>query len=294
MTYFNYLHPAAKAIYYGLLFLCLMIVFDPAALVLALVLMVLVSYASGSSALKGYARFFTVLAATIVLINFAFNHRGSHVLFYVLDRPMTLESLLYGAASALLIICIILLFRSVSACVTTAEFLYLFAGSMPELGMLVSMTCGFFQAFAERGKDIQQAVRMKNIDIGLGTLRQRSLAGMQIMNVLIALTLENALMTVMSMKTRAFELKKRKCGFSYNIRPRDVGIITVSTLLAAVVIGIRMTGLYQLTVYPSVELVSEGPAAIIFYGAFIALLLIPGYRAASYRKKLRLQKEGSI
>jgi len=294
MTYFSCLHPLTKAIYYGLLFLCIMVVFDPLAMLLVLAALVLLSPCKETERMKGYGRFFTVLAVTIILINFAFNHRGDHILFYALDRPMTLEALLYGAVSALLIICIILLFQSVSGCIATSEFLYLFRGTIPEMGMLVSMTCGFFQAFAERGAEIGQAVRMKDIEIGNGTLRERSLAGMQIMHVLIGLTLENALTTVMSMKTRAFDMKRRTCGTVYKIRRRDVAFMTVTVLLASVVIAVWVSGIYNFSVYPSIKAAPPGAGTAAFYAAYAGMLALPAYRAGSYKKKMLLQKEGRL
>ncbi len=294
MTYFTYLHPMTKALYHGLLFLCIMIVFNPLTMILALIGLLMMAKTMGEQSIKGYGGFFGFFAATIVLINFVFNHRGAHVLFYFLDRPMTLEALLYGITSAMMIICTILLFQNVTRCISTSEFLYLFSGTAPGLGILVSMTCGFFQLFTERGKEIQQAVKMKNIDMGSGTLKERSMAGMQIMHVLIALTLENALVTVLSMKTRAYDLRKRTNGLIFRLRLRDGLFIGLTVILSGSLILAWITGYYSMTVYPSIDMTFEGGNAAVFYIVYGLLLLMPFYRAGSYKKKLQmqLQKEG--
>jgi len=294
MTYFNYLHPLTKALYFGLVFLCIMLIFNPLAMLIAWAGLLLTIKHAVPASIKGYGGFFGYTALAIILINFLFNHRGTHIVTYFMDKPLTLEALIYGLTSALMIICIVILFQTVSSSINTSEFLYLFGGILPQLGFIVSMTCGFVYKCSARGKEIQQVVKMKNIDMNTGTLKERSLAGMQIMHALIALTLENALVTVQTMKTRAYNMQRRTSSFSYKIRTRDRVFTLIACVLAGSLIYIWGSGIYNLSVYPSLELCYQGLSAVMFYGLYMALLLLPLYKCGSYQQKLRLQSEGTL
>jgi energy-coupling factor transport system permease protein len=293
MNYFTYLHPATRAVYFLSLFLSIMIVFNPITMGITLASLILLMAGADQNQTKGYLSFFGGLSVSIVVINVLFNHRGRYIFGYIFDRPLTLEALLYGVTSALMIICIILLFQAVSSSITTREFLFLFGNKMPEAGLLISMTCGFFQMLTTRGQDIQQALKMKDIEIAKGTLRERSAAGIQILHVLIALTLENALITVMSMKTKAFGMETRSSGFTGIIRQRDIAFMTLSLLLTLVVVGSWAMGLTGLSVYPEISIRFSLFQDGLFYIAFCGLVLMPFYKTNAYRKKLMSQQEAS-
>lgn len=292
MNYFEYLHPLTKATYYGMLFICIMIVASPLSMLLSILALMGILKRNGVSTAMNYKGFFAVLALSIIGINFLFNHRGTHILFYLLDRPMTLEALLYGCTSAMMIVSIVLLFQNASYSIKTREFLYLFGGIMPQIGLLISMTCGFFQMLTDRGQDIQQALRMKDIEIGRGTINERSYAGMQIMHVLIALTLENALITVLSMKSRAFDIGPRTSGLVYKLRARDILFMGFSLTLAGAMLLMWGFGIYRFSIYPSIDFSKDPALALLFYALNFAMLGLPFYKAGSYKKKLLLQKEG--
>ena len=291
MTYFQYLHPATKAIYFGALFIFITVIFNPLSMILTFLGLMLLIKKFQLQSIKELGSFFGILGASIVAINFLFNHRGNYILFYFMDRPMTLESLLYGISSAIMIICIIVLFQCVSNVITTNEFLYLFSGIMPQIGLLISITCGFFQMLTDRGQEIQQAVRMKDIEISNGKVKARAGAGMQIMQVLIALTLENALITVLSMKTRAFNLTKRTNGFEFKFRLRDKILSAIPILILITLIIMWQFKLYSFQIYPSISFEAGIGGNILFYSLNLLLLALPFYKISNYEMKLAIQKE---
>ncbi len=292
MTWFSYLHPLTKAIYFGTLFLCIMLIFDPAAMLIVLSGLLLTMRYATTGPVQQYNRFLGYLAAAVILINFLFNHRGTHVLTWLLDRPLTLEALIYGITSALMIICIILLFQTASGTINTSQFLYLFRRIGPQLGLLISMTCGFFDQCSTRGRQIQQVARIKDIDMKRGTVKERLLAGMQIMHALIALTLENGLITVQTMKTRGYNLGRRTSSLSHKFRSRDGNFTLLTLVLSGSLVYIWVSGVYRISVYPSLKLAGPGWEGALFYGLYGVLLLLPLYRSGSGRQKMRRQREG--
>ncbi len=133
---------------------------------------------------------------------------------------------------------------------------------------------------------------MKNIDMQAGTLRARALAGMQIMHVLIALTLENGLTTVQTMKTRAYNMQPRTKSCSYKLRTRDAVFTLITLMVTAGLLYIWYGGIYNISFYPNLNLSPWGANALVFYGLYIILLWLPLYKCRHYQQKLRTQREG--
>lgn len=94
------------------------------------------------------------MAGSVAVINPLFSHRGSHILFYFMDQPITLEAVFYGLMMMTVLLTIFILFISYNYTVTADKFMYLFAGVAPKTALLTLMTIRFVPLFQRRLRQI--------------------------------------------------------------------------------------------------------------------------------------------
>ena len=73
------------------------------------------------------------LTLVVALVNPLFSSGGEHVLFFVFSRPYTLEALVYGFITALMLLSTILWFSCYSSVMTSEKFMGLFSPLMPSI-----------------------------------------------------------------------------------------------------------------------------------------------------------------
>lgn len=93
------------------------------------------------------------------LANPLFIHNGETVLFFMNDNPITLEAIIYGGVSSLMIVGVLLWCRCYGAILTTDKFLYLFGRLIPKLGLILSMAFRFIPLFPD--PDPEGSIRLR-------------------------------------------------------------------------------------------------------------------------------------
>ena len=153
-------HPAAVFVYFAGVMAAAMLTLNPALLLVSIgggALLLLIRGAARLSSLL----FSLALFAAMTLINPLFNHNGVTVLFVLGDSPVTLEALLYGAASAAMVTAVLMWCRSLSGVLGEDKLLYLFARVSPRIALVVSMAlrgAGLFSAQARRVRRSQKGL----------------------------------------------------------------------------------------------------------------------------------------
>ena len=70
------------------------------------------------------------------------------MLFYLKDgNPVTLESILYGVGSGIMLACVVSWFSVFHAVMTSDKFMYLFGKVIPAFSLLLSMCLRFVPRF---------------------------------------------------------------------------------------------------------------------------------------------------
>ena len=269
-----------------------MVIMNPVCLLITFSALVLYLIFTGSSELL-LSKFYIFLGAAMILINMLFNHRGMHVLIYLFDRPITLESFFWGLSSALMLLCIVTISAIWTKSITTSEFLFVFGRFMPKTALLVSMTCGFSALFLKRMGEIQTVLQLKGIDITKGNLKKRIGDGAQIINVLVAFSLENALISALSMKTRGYALKKRTSCLSFRMRRRDIVFIMFTGTLAGFLLLGSFLGFLAFPIFPKLALTPPSFMEAVFYFGYLLLAAAPLYRVSVYRRVHSKEAKGT-
>ncbi len=208
-TYFSKLHPVTKLIYYSFLAVITMTVMNPG--ILAMIVTGLLCYMKLFSNLVTGKRFLSLcgLFSLVVAINMITNPRGTQILFYILDRPFTYESFIWGVTMALSIVNLLLIFIGGGINVSTLDFLYVFSPILPKISLLISMSISFCGKFVRTVGDLSVILKTKGVNMGQGSLRKRLGDGATILATLISYSLEESLTTADSMKARGYGVCKR-------------------------------------------------------------------------------------
>ena len=92
------------------------------------------------------------------LVNPAFNHEGATILTYLPSgNPLTLESMLYGVAAAVMLASVVSWFSSYNEVMTSDKFVYLFGRVIPALSLVLSMALRFIPKFKAQMQVVSEA-----------------------------------------------------------------------------------------------------------------------------------------
>jgi len=192
------------------------------------------------------------LMALAVVFNVCFTHRGVTILGYLPSgNPLTLESLLYGAASALMIGGVVLWCACYGAVMTSDKFLYLFGRVVPAMSLILSMALRFLPRYRAQAARIASARR----GIGMGVSSPANplaklRAGGEILSVMVTWALENAIETSDSMRARGYGLPGRTAYANYRLDDRDRGLLVVFVVAITILLVLVFSRIVSVSYYP--------------------------------------------
>ena len=200
---------------------------------------------------------------------------GVTILVYVNDNPITLEAILFGAASGVMFAAVLLWFSCYNAVMTSDKFLYLFGRIIPALSLIFSMALRFVPRFAAQLKIISNAQKCVGRDISQGNLLTRAKNGLKILSILITWALENAVDTADSMRCRGYGLPGRTAFSNFRLDSRDKASLgLLGGLTALLLVGLAL-GETTAVYFPAVRIPPVTPLSFVFYAAYAALLSFP-------------------
>lgn len=164
-----------------------------------------------------------------VIVNPLVNHRGNTPLLYVNDKPITLEALLYGLFTGVMIAAMLFWFQAYSKTMDSDDFLYLFGRRLPSIALMVTMIFRFVPLFHRRLQEIAAVQKTLGVSAGQGGLRQRLRAGGALLSALVSVTLEDSLQTADSMNSRGYGLGGKTRARQIRFTLRD-GLLLGSSL----------------------------------------------------------------
>ena len=230
---------------------------------------------NGAKALKTTLLFGIPMFLIISLANPLFNHHGATCLFYLRDNPVTLEAVIYGLVSGVMMFSAIMWFTCYNTVVTSDKFLYIFGRILPSVALVVSMTLSLIPRLLSQVKIIADTQRTMGRDWKSGSIGQRLRSGARILSILVSWALEDAVTTADSMKARGYGMQKRSNFSIFRFGKRDLGMLILILVLFAVEIFIYAEGKGTLTFYPVVVWELPKLGDILLYGAFMILGILP-------------------
>lgn len=210
------------------------------------------------------------------LINPTFNHEGVTIIKYLPSgNPLTLESIAYGLAAAVMIVSVICWFSCYNEVMTSDKFIYLFGRIMPSLSLILSMTLRFVPKFSAQLKSVVNAQRCMGRDVSNGSIIQRAKHGLSILSIMITWSLENAIETADSMKSRGYGYPGRTAFSIFTFDKRDKkAFLCIAILGLYLLAGYFMGGMY-FRYFPSVKTNVFSILGISCFMAYLALCMCP-------------------
>lgn len=277
MNVFLGFHPAVNFVYFVLVILFSMFFMHPICLAISLVCGFAYSVVlKGKRAIKVNLLYMLPLLVVSALMNPAFNHEGITILTYLPNgNPLTLESVAYGIAAAAMIAAAICWFSCLEEVFTSDKFIYLFGRVIPSLSLILSMALRFVPRFAAQFRIVASAQRCVGRDISSGNVLSRAKHCLTILSVMVTWSLENAIETADSMKSRGYGLPGRTAFSIYTFRKRDKKLLLIIAGLGIYVLAGSLLGGNNFRYFPSMKGAPASLFSVSVFAAYFALCITP-------------------
>ena len=209
-------------------------------------------------------------------MNPAFSHEGVTILVYLpTGNPLTLESILYGLSAGLMLATVMLWFLNFDRVITSDKFIYLFGRIIPALSLVLSMTLRFVPKFKAQMGSVVDAQRCIGRDISQGSLWRRTRIAVTVLSIMITWSLENAIETADSMKSRGYGLKGRTAFSIYRLDERDKMAMVFLGFCGTYLLCGSMISAFGFRYFPSIRYVGLDAASLSFQFVYFALCIMP-------------------
>lgn len=274
---FSSYHPLINFLYFALCIGFTMVFMHPVMLLISLLCATAYGIAlNGRKALLFSLKYMLPVIIFTALINPAFNHQGKTFLAYLpTGNALTLESIIYGAASGVMLAAVLIWFTCFSAVITSDKFIYLFGRIIPALSLVLSMTLRLVPKFKRQLHEVCDAQRALGRDVSSGGLWQRTKTAVSVFSVLITMSLEDSIETADSMKSRGYGTRHRTAFSIYIWSKRDTSALIYLTILGLCVAVSGACGNLFWRYFPDIRGMTDGTASVLTYLAFAGICIMP-------------------
>lgn len=232
-------------------------------------------FLGGRKALGFLLTFALPIILLTAILNPLFVHKGVTILFYFRNNPITLEAGIYGITRGFMFGAGLLWFYCYQFLMTGDKFMYLFGKVVPAGSLIFSMVLNFLPRFYARMKIISDAQKCVGKDVTDGGFMDKIRHGIKVLSIMATWSLESAVDTSDSMKSRGYGLRNRSTFVPYRLDLRDqiMGI----PLLALTGLSVLATGLglNLFLTYPMVAMAPFDTASWLFALAYGMLCFAP-------------------
>ncbi|MBQ3431169.1 MAG: hypothetical protein IJG23_00125 [Clostridia bacterium] len=169
------------------------------------------------------------LAGFMLLLNPIFYHGGKTVLFTLWGYNFTLEAVLNGLYSALLILCTMLIFSVIVITLSEEKFLYVFGRFFPKLALMISMIFKHFDILSDAYTKTKNMAKMNGIYENDTTLFQKLKTASVIFEAFTGAALEGSIDTALSLAAKGYYSKTKTVIKRYHYKVTDAVFLLVST-----------------------------------------------------------------
>lgn len=272
-TFADY-HPAVNLIFYAFAIGITMFSNGPCFLAVTFIFSFIYSVLLGGfKQIKVNLLFMIPIVILMTVINTLFTHNGATVLFYINDGRITLEALVFGFASSILLTSVIVWFASFNVIMSSDKLIYVFGKAAPVLGLTLSMIFRFIPFLKERYREIHQGQICMGREGGSLMMKVRNLC--KEVSILISWSLEAAIETSDSMEARGYGLKGRTSFHLFKITRRDILLLTVVLITGIITAAACIMGYTDIYYYPEIRIGGIGLFKGIALAAYVILLGLP-------------------
>lgn len=224
-------------------------------------------------------RFNCLVLIPAILLMTLFNtlnvHNGVTVLFYLNDNRITLEAIIYGLASAIMLTSVIIWFSCFSVIVTADKFIYLFGRAAPVLALTLSMIMRYIPLLQHRFREVAATQRCMGRGLkGSSWIKRIRQFGKEV-SILIAWSLEASIESADSMEARGYGLRGRSSFHLFRFAGGEKVLLAAILLLGGAVVAACAAGSMSIYYYPAILLPRFTVLQWISLAAYLGLMSIP-------------------
>lgn len=256
MNILDYRHPRVTFLTYVSLLVWTMIKPHPVLTVWSVVGSLLLLFSYYRAGAKDTVKRVTVLFLLIALFNPLFVHRGVTVVGFLFGRPITVEAMLYGVQTGLMIAAIMLWSASFSRLLNSEKVLALTGGVMPKISLILMLTLRSIPRYKRKLKQMEE-VYVPRPDHG--KIRRR----LALWNQLFGWAIEESVVTADSMLARGYGIGPRSSFNLFIWRKADTAALLWLIVWNAAMGVATHVGLFDITFYPRFAIMGFRPLSVI-------------------------------
>ena len=211
------------------------------------------------------------------------------VLAYFPDgNPLTLESVLFGLGAALMLAAALALLGCLGQVMSADKWMCLLGRAAPILSLLLSMTLGAIPRLRTRMAQVSAARRQVGLGGQAGLARART--GLRNLGVVLAWSMEDALVRADSMEGRGYGLPGRASYTNYRLGAEDRGLLVFLACAGVYLLLMGAQGALAWRYYPKVAWGGLSLWSLSAWADWAALCALPLYLEWKEDRKWRSLK----
>ena len=267
------IHPAIFIVYFLILIIFAFLFNNPYYVITyGILILTLIALQGSISEIKSTTKVFLPVILFITLLNTIFTHVGDTHIYIFGSYYVTFEALVYGVIMAVTFFLVTLTFIAYNTYVSYQDMLYVFSKKYPNLSMIIIMSLRFVPLIQKRSNELLELSKLKNRNEDL-KFTEKTSELIQNLGLVVSWSLEEAMQSASSMKSRGYNITKRTSYLRYDFNKIDI-LLTVLILVTAT---ISVYGLYNsvgsIMIYPKFTFTFSQTPFNIYYFAYVVLLL---------------------
>ena len=212
------------------------------------------------------------IASTVV--NPLVSHNGVTVLFFLNDRPITLEAVFVGASNGAVMAEVIYYFACLTRIMTSDKLLYVFGKVSPKSALILSGALRFIPLLRKKNAAIEDT------QTALGLYRHGNMASngrnrLRVFSALTSWALENGIVTADSMAARGYTDGKRTYFSPYPFTAGDAVWIAFCLICLSSLITASAAGAFGFGYYPQAAVKGGAAANAAFCALYAVMCFLP-------------------
>ena len=270
-------HPLVNFLYFALVIGFSMALNHPLAQVISLTCACLYAVqAEGKKAVFFTLKWCLPIMLLTAFMNPAFSHEGVTILLYFPSgNPLTLESILYGLSSGVMIATVMLWFLNFNRVITSDKFIYLFGRIIPAMSLVLSMTLRFIPKFKTQMDSVVEAQKSIGRDVSEGSFWKRTKIAITVLSIMVTWSLENAIETADSMKSRGYGLPGRTAFSIYRFDDRDKMALIYLCFCGVYLLAGMIVSAFGFRYFPSIRYIDLNAATLSLQFVYLILCVMP-------------------
>lgn len=271
---FSGFHPIVNLAFFAAVLGMTMFIMHPVYLILSIVCgCMYLLYLKGGRGMAQTVGYLIPVLLAMAIINPLFNHEGLTILFYLHnDNPVTLEAIIYGLASAVMLGASIVWFNCCNVVFTSDKIIYLFGRIIPAMSLLISMTLRFVPRFKNYLQNVLRVQQSLHKPENMKEKLQQALAAF---SATVSWAMEQSIISADSMKSRGFGTAGRTAYSIYRFEKRDgIALLVLAVLCLGAVIPC-LAGVTAWEYYPGLTGRLVGLTQCIAYLCYGGICLMP-------------------